>query len=78
MFKKSKENLQNSTSKMDKIVTGIILGAAVVSIFWIARTKKWQELTESSYKASQSHFKKGVSLFGKVLVLFLSIFSKKK
>lgn len=42
MFGKKKEK---TTKKIDKLVTGIIIGWAVASIFGLSRTKKWQEVT---------------------------------
>jgi len=31
---------------MDKLVTGIIIGSAAASIFWLSRTKKWKKIWE--------------------------------
>lgn len=77
-FKKSREEVNKHVSKMDKIVTGIILWAAVASMLWLARTKKWQEVTQYVRTQGQSKTRRWVSFFGKMLAHFVSIFSKKR
>ncbi len=78
VFRKSREKVDKSVGKMDKIVTGIILWAAVASIFGLWKTKKWQELTGIVYEQSKTGAKKWIWIFWKLLVLFVSIFSKKR
>ena len=67
--KKAKKNIKN----MDKIVTGVIIWSAVVSIFGISKTKKWKEVIKKTAKKSRS----GKAFVWKVLVWILRIFSKK-
>jgi len=62
MFGKKKEK---TTKKIDKLVTGIIIGWAVASIFGLSRTKKWQEVTHTIEKKSKWVFGWLYGLFGK-------------
>jgi hypothetical protein len=78
MFRKSREQVDKSVGKMDKIVTGIILGAAVASIFWLSRTRKWREMSHSIFEQSKTWAKKSIGIFGKMLAFFVSVFSKRK
>lgn len=66
MFKKRAKNI-------DKIVTGVIIGSAVASIFGLSKTKKWKEVAETTGKKSRSW----VVFVWKVLVATLRLFSKK-
>jgi len=65
MFTKKK------TKKIDKIVTGMIIGTAVASIFGLSQTKKWKEVT----KKSKWFFSRIYWSFGKAMC---KIVSKKK
>ena len=67
--KKAKKNIKS----MDKIVTGVIIGSAVASIFGISKTKKWQEVIQKTAKKSRS----GTVFIWKIFVWILRIFSKK-
>ncbi len=80
MFSKNKK-INYWAKKVDKIVTGFIIGSALVSIFWLTHTKKWKEisnevkviLSPTVHKASS----KAMWIIGKTLVFFAGIFSKK-
>jgi hypothetical protein len=57
------------------LVTGLIIGSAVASIFGLSKTKKWKEVTEKISKKSKSIFWKVYEKFGKTMC---KIMSKKK
>lgn len=67
MFKKRAKSV-------DKIVTWVIIGSAVASIFGLTKTKKWKEITKKTTKKSRSW----LVFVWKVLVATLRLFSKKK
>jgi len=88
-----RKKLTSGASKLDKIVTWIIIGSAVASIFWLSQTKKGKQITSDvKEKGKQitsdvkdrvqpsinSTSKKVVRVFGKLIAFFVSIFSKKK
>ncbi len=75
MFGKKKEK---TTKKIDKLVTGIIIGWAVASIFGLSRTKKWQEVTHTIEKKWKWFFSWIYSLFGKWMSKAVKKVTKKK
>jgi homoserine trans-succinylase len=79
LFLWSKKNKKSSpVSKVDKIVTGLIIGGAVASIFWLSKTKSWKKITNLVYKESKNTVKNSYSIFWKALASFVSLFNKKK
>ncbi|MDD4151890.1 MAG: hypothetical protein PHR68_04715 [Candidatus Gracilibacteria bacterium] len=71
--------MKKSIKKVDKLVTGLIIGGAVASIFGIAaNTKKGKEVTKEVKESSNKIAKKGFALFGKTLVKVLDLFDKSK
>lgn len=83
---KNKKN--NWFSKIDKIVTWVIVWWALASIFWLAHTKKWKEITqevknkvvnsaEKSYWWTKNILWKTLWYFWKTLAFFVWIFNKK-
>lgn len=80
MFSKNKK-INYGAKKVDKIVTTVIIGSAIASIFWLSQTKKWKEISHDiSGKISPvmtKSSKKVISIFGKVIAFFVWIFSKK-
>jgi hypothetical protein len=64
MFWKKKEK---TTTKIDKLVTGVIIWSAIASIFGLSKTKKWKEITSWISTKSRGVFKKSYSLFWKVM-----------
>jgi len=50
MFLKKKEK---ASKKIDKLVTWVIIGSAIASIFGLSKTKKWQEVTKNITKKSK-------------------------
>ncbi len=69
MFWKKKDHIK----KVDKLVTWIIIGSAIASIFWLSQTKTWKEIT----KKSKWLFAKSYDLFGKWMVKIFTVFKKK-
>lgn len=81
MFWKNKK-LHTSAKKVDKIVTTLIIGSAIASIFWLAsKTKKGKDMTQDlqdkMLPVVKSSSKKAVSLFGRAIAFVVWIFSKK-
>jgi hypothetical protein len=78
--------MKKSMKKVDKIVTWLIIGWAVASIFWVAsQTKKWKEVTakwkeiwEELTEVWKEAAKKWFSLMWKWLVKVISLFDKDK
>lgn len=75
MFKKK---VNKSASKIDKIVTWVIIWTAVASIVWLSKTKKGKEVTKEIKEKSSWFFWKMKKWYGKTMIFFLNIFSKKK
>ena len=74
-FKKKKEK---ATKKIDKLVTGFIIGWAVAGMIGLSQTKKWKEVTKDIEKKSKNIFEKTHSLFWKSMIKVLKIFKKNK
>jgi hypothetical protein len=66
---------------MDKIITWIIIGWAIASVFWLSQTKKWKEVTSNITTKLQPGMaktgKKALSIFWKIIAFFVYLFSKK-
>jgi len=81
MFSKNKK-IDSWVKKVDKIVTWIIIGSAIASIFWLSQTKKWREvakeLTKKFKPVINKTSKNVISTFWKVIAFIVSIFSNKK
>ena len=73
-FRRKKEK---ATRKIDKLVTGFIIGSAVAGMIWLSKTKKWKEITKNLEEKSKGIFEKTHSLFWKTIVTVLDIFNKK-
>lgn len=78
IFRKSKKEVSNGMKKMDSLVTWLIVGGAVASIFWLSRTKKWKKMTSNILKRSKEGVKYGYSIFWKTLAETVSFLFKKK
>ncbi|MDD3145434.1 MAG: hypothetical protein PHV23_04965 [Candidatus Gracilibacteria bacterium] len=76
MFFKRK-NVSAGAKKIDKVITGLIIGTAVASMIGLSKTNKGKEVTENIKKESVGAFKKGYSIFGKGLVGIIKFFNKK-
>jgi len=69
---------KKADKKIDKLVTGLIIGWAVASMVGLSKTKKWKKLTEKVWEETEKYAKKSVGILGKTMVGILSIFNKKK
>ena len=78
MFFKNKKTIWSSVKKIDKLVTGMIIGGAVASMIGLSKTNKWQKITKSVTTGGVNVAKKWYSIFWQVLVKCLSLFNKKK
>lgn len=74
IFRKSTKTVSKNMSRVDKLVTGIIITWAAASIFGVSRTKKWKTVTQTI----KSYTKKWINIFGKTTVRVLSLFHRKK
>ncbi len=78
MFFKNKKSLwSSSVKKIDRLVTGIIVGWAVASMIWLSKTDKWKKVTKNVKVEWIKVAQKWYSIFWKVLVKTISLFSKK-
>ena len=73
-FRKKKEK---ATKKIDKLVTGFIIGGAVAWMIGLSQTKKWKEVTKEITEKSESIFKKTHGLFWKSMIKIIKIFKNK-
>lgn len=78
IFRKSKERVDTSVRKVDKLITGIIIGGAVASIFWLSRTKKWKDITTQVVENSKWVANKWIGILWRVLVKVINLSSRKK
>ncbi|MDD3646415.1 MAG: hypothetical protein PHH06_03325 [Candidatus Gracilibacteria bacterium] len=74
-FRKKKES---HTKKLDKLVTGLIIGGAVAGMIGLSKTEKGKEVTEVVKKEGGKVAGKAYALFGKALAKGVSLFCKKK
>ena len=58
---------KKKVKKIDKIVTWIIIGSAVASIFGLSKTKKWKEMTQKISTKSKSIFGRVYEKFWKLM-----------
>lgn len=81
MFSENKK-IDFSVKKVDKIVTWIIIGSAIASIFWLSQTKKWKEVTKDltqEFKPVITKTSKNIlATFWKVIAFIVSILFNKK
>nr|MDD3720340.1 hypothetical protein [Candidatus Gracilibacteria bacterium] len=75
MFRKK---VDKSITKVDKIVTGLIIGGALASIFGATKTSLGKRILSKGISIFNRTFCFGYSLFGKSLVKVIGIFKKKK
>lgn len=66
---------KKTTKKIDHLVTWVIIGSAIASIFGLSKTKKWQEVTTNISKKSKWFFSKVYENFWKTMC---KIVTKKK
>ena len=78
MFFRKKDSLKNQANKIDKLVTGLIIGWAIASMLGLSKTNKWKEIQDNITTEWSKIAKKWYSIFWRVLVKIISIFSKKE
>jgi hypothetical protein len=76
IFRK-KDKLWKGAKKIDKLVTGIIIGWAVASMVGLSKTNKGKKIQENISSEWTKIAKKSYSLFGQWIVKVLSVFNKK-
>jgi len=77
MIFKKKDKIGKHAKKIDKLVTGLIIGWAVASMLWLSKTNKWKEITNNIKKEWTNISRKCYSIFWKCLVWVVKIFNKK-
>jgi hypothetical protein len=63
---------KKKVKKIDKLVTWVIIGGAIASIFGLSKTKKGQEVTQEISKKSKSIFWLAYEKFWKVMCKIVS------
>ncbi|MDQ7009101.1 MAG: hypothetical protein Q9M94_02320 [Candidatus Gracilibacteria bacterium] len=63
---------KKKVKKIDNLVTGLIIGTAVASIFGLTKTKKGKEVTSEITKKSKGVFGKVYEVFGKTMCKLMS------
>jgi len=58
---------KKKVKKIDKIVTWVIIGSAIASIFGLSKTKKWKEVTQKISTKSKSIFWRVYEKFWKLM-----------
>ncbi len=69
-FRKKKEK---ATKKIDKLVTGFIIGWAVAWMIGLSQTKKWKKVTWEIKQKSKNIFEKTHSLFWKTMIKLIKL-----
>ena len=77
MFFNKKNKIKKQAHRIDKLVTGLIIGWAVASMIWLSKKRNKDNITKNISNESTKIAKKWYNIFGKVLVWILKIFSKK-
>lgn len=77
IFRRSKKTVKKSMWKMDKLVTGIVIGWAAAGIFGLSRTQKWKKIWEQSVEKTLPLRKRALRGFWKVTAGIISFFQKK-
>jgi len=75
MFRKK---VDKSITKVDKIVTGLIIWWALASIFWASQTSLWKKVFLKITGVLKKTFCFSYSLFWKWLVKIIWVFKRKK
>ncbi|ATU05243.1 hypothetical protein BKN14_02185 [Candidatus Gracilibacteria bacterium HOT-871] len=73
-----KKRVKKSAGKIDKIVTGVIIGTAVASMVGLSQTKKGKEVTKDIKQKSSGFFSRINKFFGKTTLFILKIFNRNK
>ncbi len=75
MFRKT---AKKSMTGVDKIVTWLIIGWAIASIFWASQTKSWKKVSSSFFSWIKKSLWFSYSIFWKWLVKVITLFKRKK
>ena len=59
---------KKKAKKIDNLVTGLIIGSAVASIFGLSKTKKWKEVTKEISKKVNLFFERFIINFEELCV----------
>lgn len=78
IFKSTKKSAKKSFLSFDKFITGIIIGWAAASIFWLSKSSKGRGMLQSISDVSQKILRTWVKFFWCVSIGFLNIFTKNK
>lgn len=78
IFRRSKKTVSKNISKVDRLITGIIITGAAASIVWLSRTQKGKKLSEKIFGSSENILKTTFSLIGKTSVKLIALFQKIK
>ena len=77
MFFGKKDNIKSHAKKIDKLVTGLIIGWAIASMIGLSKKNKWKKVTDEVTNEWTKIAKSWYKVFWKILVRIISIFSKK-
>lgn len=78
MIFNKKNKIKKHAYKIDKLVTSLIIWWALASFIWLSKKNQKKSIWKNISDKSSNVAKKSISLFWKVLVWILKIFSKKK
>jgi hypothetical protein len=78
IFRRSKKTVSKNISKVDRLITGIIITWAAASIVWLSRTQKGKKLSEKIFGNSENILKSSLSFIGKTSVKLIALFQKIK
>jgi len=73
-----RKKIDSGAKKLDKLITSLIIGSAIASIFWLSQTKKGKEITKEGLEKMTPIVEKSKNGFLYYVGKFLKIFSKKK
>jgi len=73
-----RKKLDSWAKKIDKLITWIIIGSAIASIFGLSQTKKGKEITKDVQEKVTPIMERGRSWLFTFLGKLVGIFSKKK
>ncbi|NDK08323.1 hypothetical protein EOM39_03675 [Candidatus Gracilibacteria bacterium] len=73
-----KKKVDKSISNVDKIVTGLIIGGALASIFGASQTSLGKRVFNNSIGVFKKVFGFSYNIFGKSIVKLISLTKRKK
>ncbi len=78
IFRKTKKRANTSFLSFDRFITGIIIGGAAASIFWLSKTPKGRTILSKIGNKAKNLSQFGLKTFWVFSVHFLNIFTKNK